>query len=220
MYQVYIATKEDVILLPIAPSFIKIKINDKDKRIDLANKGEVNILKKPGLTDIEFDIRLFKDEVPFAQYLDGFKEPGYYIEKLINIKENKQYCRLIINRVMPGVELFDTNMLVSIKDIDIPEEAKEGSGDFYINISFRQYEPLETDVLELKQVGDKKVLGRNKKQRPSKEPPSEIIVKKGNTLWGIAKNKLNAETKIAEIMELNNIKNPNDIKPGQKLRLR
>lgn len=220
MYQVYIVTKEDAILLPIAPSYINIKINDKDKRIDLANKGEVNILKSPGLTDIEFDIRLFKNEVPFAQYLDGFKEPGYYIEKLTKIKANKEYCRLIINRTMPGAELFDTDMLVSIKDMDIPEEAKEGSGDFYIKTTFKQYKPLENDILELKQVGDKKVLVRNNKQRPSKEPPYEILVKEGQTLWIIAKNKLNDETKVSEIMRLNNLKNPNDIKVGQKLRLR
>lgn len=220
MYQVYVATKEDVILLPIAPSFVNIKIKDKDKKIELANKGEVTILKSPGLTKIDFDIRLFKDHVPFAQYLDGFKEPGYYIDKLIKIKENREHCRLIINRTMQGVELFDTNILVSIKDIDIPEEAKSGSGDFYINISFEQYKPFETDIMELKQVGDKKVLVRNTSQRPSKNPPSEIIVKEGNSLWSIAKNKLNDETKLEEIMKLNNIKDPSDIKPGQKLRLR
>ena len=41
-------------LLPVAPSKLEIKINNANKTLALINEGEINILKKPGLTDIEF----------------------------------------------------------------------------------------------------------------------------------------------------------------------
>ena len=40
-------------LLPVTPEKIQIKINNQNKTVSLINEGEINILKKAGLTDIE-----------------------------------------------------------------------------------------------------------------------------------------------------------------------
>ena len=42
-------------LLPIAPEKFTLKINNANQTYTLINEGEINVLKTPGLTDIEFD---------------------------------------------------------------------------------------------------------------------------------------------------------------------
>ena len=44
----------DSMLLPVAPSKLEHHIDNKNKTLVLINDGEVNVLKKPGLTDISF----------------------------------------------------------------------------------------------------------------------------------------------------------------------
>lgn len=41
-------------LLPIAPEKLQVKINNANDTLTLINEGEINILKTPELTDIEF----------------------------------------------------------------------------------------------------------------------------------------------------------------------
>ena len=42
-------------LLPIAPPKLSVKINNANETVTLINEGEINILKKAELTDIEFE---------------------------------------------------------------------------------------------------------------------------------------------------------------------
>ena len=45
----------DKCLLPIAPEKLTIKINNANKTFTIINDGEINILKKAELRDIEFE---------------------------------------------------------------------------------------------------------------------------------------------------------------------
>ena len=45
----------DKCLLPIAPEKLTIKINNANKTFTIINDGEINILKKAELSDIEFE---------------------------------------------------------------------------------------------------------------------------------------------------------------------
>ena len=47
----------DKCLFPVTPEKISIKINGNNKTVNLINEGEINILKKAGLTDIEFEAK-------------------------------------------------------------------------------------------------------------------------------------------------------------------
>ena len=53
-------------LLPIAPEKFTLKINNANQTYTLINEGEINVLKTPGLTDIEFDARIPNVEYAFA----------------------------------------------------------------------------------------------------------------------------------------------------------
>ena len=57
MYDVYL----DKMLCPIAPEKIQLKVNNKNKTLILIDDGEINVIKKAGLTDISFDLLFYSD---------------------------------------------------------------------------------------------------------------------------------------------------------------
>lgn len=219
----------DKVLLPVAPSKLETKIKNQNKTITLINEGEVNLIKTPGLTEIEFEALLPQVKYPFATYIDGFKPASYYLEKIEQLKISKKPFQFIVSRVSPsGKLLFDTNMKVTLEEYNIIEDADEGL-DIKVSITLKQYRDFSTKTIELKSSTTttstaQKVSSTKKatvtKQRPvTKEIPKTYTVKKGDTLWLIAKKYLGDGSKYKDIAKLNNIKNPNLIYPGQVLRL-
>lgn len=219
MYSFYFDYEGELIQLPIPPSNLTLKISDKNKVIELLNLGDINILKDPGLTDIDIKILLPGQELPFAIYPDGFKAPEYFLEKFEKFKVEKKPIRFIVSRVAPwGEPLFDTNIQVGLGPYTIDEKAGE-VGDIYVNMPLKQYKDYKTQVVTMKQVENGKATATIKEERPSKTPAKSHTVKPGDTLWSIAKKELNDGSKFSEIAKLNNIKNPDLIKPGQILKL-
>ena len=217
MYQFYL--NDD--LLPIAPEKLNIKTNSSNEIITIVSQGDYNILKDIGLKDINFKVLLPGKPYHFIATLDNYQKPIYYLDKIRVYKENKEPIRLIITRTMQtGADIFTTNILAAIQDYDIDEEAGE-EGDIYLNIKLREHrEPTlvttqvvnndtETGVVEVVQIVE----------RPAKQTPNEHRVVSGDTLWSIAKRKLNNGSRYREIAQLNNIQNPNLIFPGQVLKL-
>lgn len=65
----------------------------------------------------------------------------------------------------------------------------------------------------------KKAVVEQKRPTTGKETPKTHTVVKGDTLWAIAKKYLGDGSKFPELAKLNNIKNPNEIKVGQVIKL-
>ena len=219
MYSFYFDYEGEVIQLPIPPSSLTLKINNKNKVIELLNIGDVNILKDPGLSEFNFKLLLPGQPLPFAVYESGFRPPEYYLGQFERYKVEKKPVRFIVSRVAPWDEpLFDTNMLVSLEEYTVEERAGE-VGDIYVEIRLKQYKQYKTQVVEIKAVEGNKATVTVKEERPAKTPAKTYTVKPGDTLWAIAKRELNDGSKYSEIAKLNNISNPNLIHPGQVLRL-
>ena len=53
-YDFYFDTKYGLLTLPITPSELTITNGSNNKTVTLINEGEVNILKLPSLTELEF----------------------------------------------------------------------------------------------------------------------------------------------------------------------
>ena len=53
-------------MLPVAPSKLKIGFASQNKTLNLINEGEINILKDPGLLEIEFDAMLPNTQYPLV----------------------------------------------------------------------------------------------------------------------------------------------------------
>lgn len=222
MYSFYFDYEGEVIQLPIAPSSLTLKVNNKNKVIELLNTGDVNILKDPGLSEFNFKILLPGQPLPFAAYPNGFKSPEYFLERFEKYKAKKKPVRFIVSRVSPTREpLFDTNMLVSLEEYTIEEKAGE-TGDVWVDIKLKQYKEYSTQVVKLKKITTGKTKATVKTKRPTtRKTPRTHKVVRGDTLWGIARKYLGKGSRWREIYNLNRdkIKNPNLIYPGQVFKL-
>lgn len=215
MYDFYI----DSLMLPFAPAKLTLSIDGANKTVDLINIGQVNILKNPKLTDIEFEFTLPNEKY---SYVKNFKEQTVYLSKLEELITSKKPFRFIVSRVKSqGSFLDDTNMLVSLESYKIIEDAKEGF-DIVIAVKLRQYREFGTKkvtiIQDKKKPGNKKVSVKSKNKRTSKTPAKTYTVKRGDTLWAICKKQLGDGEKYKEVAKKNNISNPNVIKPGQVIK--
>ena len=144
MYSFYL----DKVLLPIAPSKLKISFASQNKTLNLINDGEINILKDPGLLEIEFDAMLPNTQYPFSVYKDGFIKAADFIDKINKLKMDKKPFQLIVIRTRPdGTPLFNTNIKVSLEEYEMEEDASEGF-DVILSIKLKQYKAYGTKKMK------------------------------------------------------------------------
>lgn len=211
-------------LLPVTPEKISIKINGNNKTVNLINDGEINILKKAGLTDIEFEAEIPQVKQPYAVYKSGFKDAGYFFDIFEGLKTEKKPFQFIVCRRTPeGKKLLNTNIKVSLEDYKITEEAKNGF-DFKVKFDLKQYREYGTKIVNIKIVEAKPQASEEPKRETdnSPAPPAAqtYTVVRGDCLWNIAKRFYGNGTKYTTIYDANRGViggNPNLIKPGQVL---
>ena len=221
MYDFYLGK----VLLPISPSKMQTVISNQNKTINLMNEGEVNLVNPPGLTTFKFDITLpLYTEYPFARYKSGIFEPaGYYLEYLKKLKVNGTPFEFKINRFRydPNTKttrnIMRNNTLVVLENYVIMESA-DSAPDIEVSIELKEYVKYGTIV---KEIDTKTNTVKNSvvKKEANKAIPNTYTVKKGDTLWAIAKKLLGDGAKCWNLAKLNNISNPNRIRPGQVLKI-
>lgn len=212
-------------LLPIAPKKLQLKVKNQNKTYTLINQGEVNVLKKPGLTEIEFEALLPNVIYPFALYDKGdFQQADYYLGKLEDLKTEKKKFQFIVSRKLPnGDVLFNTNIKCSLEDYSIVEDAKEYGMDVMVKIKLKQSTDFKVKTCKVKKKEkSKKKKVKTKKKRSTNKNTSKAktyTVKKGDCLWKIAKKFYGDGSKYTVIYKANKkkIKNENLIYAGQKL---
>ena len=171
------------VLLPFAPASIKLQIKNKNKTVDLINEGEVNQLKLPGLTQIEF-----KFDLPYRKYpfVVNFKPQKYFLDHLEKLKVSKKPFQFIV--VREGG--FGTNLKVSLEDYTI-EESAANARDVSISVKLKQYVDygLKTVVILEKPKATETVAppAAPRAGTPEKAKEDTYKVKKGDSLWAIAK---------------------------------
>lgn len=212
-------------LLPIAPDKLTLKINNNNKTYDLINNQEINVLKSPGLTDIDFKALLPNSKYPFAMYKNEYQPASYFLNIIEKLKINKIPFQFIVSRKLPnGKVLFDTNIKVSIEDYKIVEDVKEGF-DVKVELKLKQYKEYSTKTMQItiKQyrppVVTRTVTTNNTATATSKPSGQNYTVKRGDCLWNIAKKFYGNGSKYTTIYNANKdkIKNPNLIYPNQVL---
>ena len=213
-YQFYLGK----ILCPVPPSKIDIKVKGQNKTITLINEGEVNILKKSGLTDITFDMMIPNTKYPFAKYPLGFVDAKYFLAVLETLKTDKKPFQFIVTRTLPnGKILHTTNIKVSLEDYTLNEDAKEGF-DVIVSIKLKQYRDFGTKTCVVKLANNKATLNTTATRSTETAPKiKSYTVKKGDCLWNIAKKYYGNGSKYTLIFNANKskIQNPNLIYPGQ-----
>jgi hypothetical protein len=211
-------------LLPVTPEKIVTKISSNNKVLNLINDGEINVLKKPGLTEIEFECLIPQVKYPFASYKSGFKKAKYFLDYFEKLKKNRKPFQFIVCRKLPnGKKLQNTNIKVSLEDYTITEDAKDGF-DFRVKIKLKQWREYGTKKV--------KVTLASTKAKASVEPVRETVsspapvtnqtytVVSGDCLWNIAKKFYGNGSQYTVIYNANQGvigSSPNKIIPGQIL---
>lgn len=158
-------------LLPVTPEKLTMDINGQNKTVNLINEGEVNILKAPGLTDIEFECCFPQVEYPYAKYLSGFKGARFFLEKLETWKTKKKKFQFIVSRQLPnGKNFFSTNIKCTLEDYKITEDAKEGF-DIKVKITLKQWRDYGTKTVKIKEKGKKVTASKPKPLRSAESAP-------------------------------------------------
>jgi hypothetical protein len=197
--------------LPVPPSKLSLKINGNNQAVTLISEGEINVLKKAGLTDITFTALLPNVKYPFASYDGGFKGASFFLDELERLKtrqdENGKFLpfQFIVSRVLPnGKVLFDTNIKVALEDYKILEDAKNGF-DVSVDVSLKQYKDWGTKIVEIKQSTPQKTIAAVERKRPAESAPAQktYTVVKGDCLWNIAQKCLGDGNRYPEIYTLN-----------------
>ena len=211
----------DKCLLPITPSKLTVKINNANETMTLIDEGEINILKKAELTDIEFECSIPQVKYPFAVYKAGFKGADYFLDYFEALKNDRKPFQFIVCRSLPaGGRLFDTNIKVSMEDYKITEDADNGF-DLDVKIKLKQWRDYGTKIVDITfDMG--KPQGSVEPQRETVNAPGaqSYTVAKGDCLWNIAKKYYNNGSKYTVIYNANKEViggNPNLIYPGQVL---
>lgn len=211
-------------LLPIAPPKLTVKINNANETVTLINEGEINILKKAELTDIEFECRIPQEKYPFAVYKSGFRGADYFLDYFESLKMSKEPFQFIVCRKRPtGKRLFDTNIKVSMEDYKITEDAKNGF-DILVKIKLKQWRDYGTKTVNISFNMEKPKASvepqREATTSPAPAAAQTYTVVKGDCLWNIAKKFYGNGSKYSIIYNANKSViggNPNLIYPGQVL---
>lgn len=199
-YEFYIGT----MLLPVPPGKLTVKVGNNNKTYTLMNEGEVNVLKTPGLTEIEFEALLPNSKYPFSMYKDGFQAADVYLEKLEHLKAKKKTFQFIVIRALPsGSVLFDTNMTCSLEEYSIKEDADSQGTDIVVTVKLKQYRDYgvkKCKVKTKKTLNLKKLRNKKKFNLPESDdhivwitqmqdgtPTAQIKIKKVITLYNLAK---------------------------------
>lgn len=215
-------------LLPVPPPKMSVKINNKNKTLNLINEGEVNIIKTPGLTEVSFEALMPNQWYPFSDYgtfgsivnrAMGAKQQiqlaKAYIDGFETLKSTQTPFRLIVVKMTPSYEfLGDTNLLVTLEDYDVRDDAGEGF-DLKVPLRFKQYRPYGTKELEVTTDKDgKKVASPKKTRAAEKEIPKAYNTSATMTVLEACKRASGGQLDWRQVAKNNNISNPGNVPKG------
>lgn len=209
--------------IPIPPKELVTTINGKNETMDLLGKGEVNIIKPAGLTEVAFKFLLPNSDYPFNEsMLFKSKKAKYYIDELEKLKTTKTVFQFIVVRMKPnGQMLAMTNMKCTLENYIIEEDADNGF-DSYANVSLKQWKPWGAKRIEIKTDKDGVAKGSVKQDRPvdGKVVATQAKASKGQTLQQIVKKQLGNTDNLFQIAALNKIAIPAILGVGQVIQLK
>ena len=193
--------------LPYAPSELTVSIGSNNKTVNLINGSDINILKNPKLTEIEFTVELPRGrQYAFANKLISSKTYTDYFEKLMLTKSP---TKLVITRPNPSLrrtgiggtsrDFESTVFTVSLEGYELNESA-ENAYDVSVSLKFKEYVSYGTVKKTYTNATTKKTVATVTKTVPQAKM---YTVVKGDTLWGISRKYYGTGTKWKTIYNAN-----------------
>lgn len=222
--------------LPVPPPKMSIKIGNQNRTVHLIDSGEINIIKSPGLKTISFSALLPNKVYPFADYAQtltgmavsaflgngfSFQPAENYLTAFTAAKEAKTPIRLIITRLAQDFSLlFDTNMLVTVEECTMQEDAKQGN-DVILPLTLKEYRPYGTKEVEVTtdEDGTQHVTVKEQRQTDRTIPTAWTCTKEKSVLEAV-KLASGGGLNWRQVANLNGLYNPSAaLRPGTVLRL-
>jgi len=147
MYHVYMDGER----LPVAPDKLTLSVRNLNRTVTLINEGEINTVKKAGLSGVAFTALIpGREGYPFAAYESGYRDVAHYLGVLERLKVAMKPFQFIVSRMdaMGGLA-WDTNLKVTLEEYKVVEDADDGR-DVMVDVSLRQYRDYGAKTVELK----------------------------------------------------------------------
>lgn len=132
-----------VVQLPVNPEEVRITSESNNEVVNIAQIGDVNLLTKKALDEIEIECFLPKySYLPYVVTSGRFEEPQFYIDFFNKIREDEKAVRFIISGT-------DVNMLVSIEEFEYGLNA--GDEDTHYRINLKEYKSFAAKEVKIKE---------------------------------------------------------------------
>lgn len=190
--------------LPVPPAEFELAQGNVNTVINVYSIGEVNLIGKSKLATITLESYFPAQEYSFCVY-KGFPKPYECINMIENWRKSGKPIRLIVTET-------PINLACAIENFNYREQ--DGTGDVYFTLELKEYRFL---TVQQAAVQNKGYTVPATKREVTKSIPETYVVKRGDTLWAIAKRLTGNGSNYKAIAAKNNIKDPNRIYPGQKL---
>ena len=194
---------------PAAPERLEVLSQGGWETAELFDLGEVSRYRPPKLRRFRFG-GIFPGEDYGFVTAAALGSPKSYVQAMEQMMASREPSRLVVSG---GVRPFSA--LVTVEGFDWRMQAGE-DGDIYYELELREYRESGTAAVVSSGAGS-----AAQKAAAEKNPaaPAVYVVKKGDTLWAIARRFLGDGRRYREIAAANSVRNPNLIFPGQKLRI-
>lgn len=199
--------------LPVLPEEIEIAEKSNNSSQTLQNLGEVTLINGTKLATLKLSGLFPKRTDPYVSS-NSLKKPNEYIAMLKKWRDSKKPLTIAISETA-----FPIEWKCTIESLVYKEKAGE-VGDIYYSIDLKEYRYFNVKKAEIIGEDKSKVVVENTRVS-EKETPETYKIKKGDTLYAIAKKFYGNGNKWRELYKKNKsiIKNPNLIYPGQVINL-
>lgn len=199
----------DELELPYAPSELKITIGSNNKTVELINGNEINILKNPKLTEIEFEIELPRGrQYAFANTLQS---PIKYTDYFEMLMLSKKPAKVVITRQPPNGGVGNTlngfasnTWTATLEGYTLKEDA-ENAYDITVSLKFKQYVSYGTVKVVVTNTSNTTTgssTAVKTETKPLEQTKTHTVVS-GDTLWGIARKYYGDGSKWTKIYNAN-----------------
>ena len=196
------------LVLPVPPSSMTVTMGTKVMTFEPTVLGEIELPR--GRKPISFSLEgMFPGENQSISDRDSDLTPDYIVEMMRSWTESKRPGGKELRFIVTGT---DWNIPVFLRDIE--PEYVGGYGDIKYTMFLTELRPFTVKEVKRSTSGKKEV-------RPSKPKPKEVTIKKGDTLWSVARKHGGSGSKWKELWVANkkSLKSgvPNLIYPGEKV---
>lgn len=190
--------------MPVTPEQWRVELGREVEQLDMAQTGQVNL---PGLEALFNEQNTFLFPASGRNYTDVWYSgsPYVFVELLVRWSRAGKPLRLIVTGT-------PVNVPVLLGPVRYGEQ--DGTGDVYVTLTFRQYRELTAVTVERPETGN-----QSRTAPKATQTAQSYTVKKGDTLWGIARKFYGSGQLAYKLASYNGIQNANLIYPGQRVKL-